>query len=48
MPGMDGWAVLRELKADADISRIPVIINDMPRTCRYFCSQQLGELTESN
>jgi signal transduction histidine kinase/DNA-binding response OmpR family regulator len=26
MPGKDGWAVLRELKADGDVSHIPVIM----------------------
>ena len=26
MPGMDGWAVLRELKADAELAPIPVIV----------------------
>jgi len=29
MPGMDGWEVLRELKADADVNRIPVIMVTM-------------------
>jgi DNA-binding response OmpR family regulator len=29
MPGMDGWEVLRELKADADVSRIPVVMVTM-------------------
>ena len=26
MPGMDGWAVLEELKADADLEHIPVVM----------------------
>ena len=29
MPGMDGWAVLQELKADADLTDIPVIMLSM-------------------
>ena len=26
MPGMDGWSVLRKLKADPELSRIPVVM----------------------
>ena len=29
MPGMDGWAVLRELKADPELSTIPVVMVTM-------------------
>jgi CheY-like chemotaxis protein len=29
MPGMDGWAVLRELKADPELAQIPVIMITM-------------------
>ncbi|MCP4005991.1 MAG: response regulator [bacterium] len=29
MPGMDGWAVLRELKADPEVNQIPVIMVTM-------------------
>ena len=29
MPGMDGWAVLGELKADPAISRIPAVLVTM-------------------
>ncbi len=29
MPGMDGWAVLRELKADKDLKNIPVVMVTM-------------------
>src|SRR5437762_4107782 len=29
MPGMDGWAVLKELKADPKLSQIPVIMITM-------------------
>jgi signal transduction histidine kinase/CheY-like chemotaxis protein len=29
MPGMDGWAVLRSLKTDSDVGRIPVVMVSM-------------------
>ncbi|MFW5941986.1 MAG: histidine kinase N-terminal 7TM domain-containing protein [Chloroflexota bacterium] len=29
MPGMDGWAVLKELKADEELAKIPVIMTSM-------------------
>ena len=42
MPGLDGWEVLRRLKADADLSDIPVVMVTVKsaESDRFWAQQQ--------
>ena len=47
MPEMDGWSVLRTLKADPEVSNIPVIMASILMKTKVFPRKQIFYQSQS-